>query len=115
VGQAGAKEGANVGAAVDDCRRGKVRVGADFRLCGGGDAAQRGEISGAPTVALMKGSWRLRQRGTGTGAAATMTAKGYWHGGGDDDDRSQRPQCLLQSLPWWSSGGSVRGKRNFIK
>jgi hypothetical protein len=71
---------------VDDCRGGKVRAGGNIRLCGGGDAAQQGEISGAPTAALMKGPWQLHRRGPGTGAAATTTAKGSLHGGDDDDD-----------------------------
>jgi hypothetical protein len=70
---------------MDGCRGGKVHAGAGVHLCGGGDAAWQGEdgalscrcsllLSGALTVAAMKGPWGLRRRGPITRAEAA--AKG---------------------------------------
>jgi hypothetical protein len=64
----------------------------------------------------------LHRRGPGTAAVAVV--KGSQHGGGSDNDGvpaeaatigSRWCQRMLQSLPWRSGGGSVRGKQNFAK
>jgi hypothetical protein len=70
VGRARVEEGADVRAAANDCGGGEVHVGADIHPCGGGDAARRGEVGGAPTAASMKGPRWLHRRGPGTGAVA---------------------------------------------
>jgi hypothetical protein len=81
AGQAGAKEGADVGTAAENCGVGEVRAGVSVHPHGGGDAARRGEVNGAPTAATMKGPRRLCRRGPNMGATAVV--KGSRHGDGD--------------------------------
>jgi hypothetical protein len=69
----------------------------------------------------MKGPRRLSRRGPGTGPVAMVN--GSRHGSGGDNGvpmeaamtGSQRQQRVLQSLPWRSGSGSMRGQQNFVK
>jgi hypothetical protein len=95
AGRAAAEEGADVGAVMNGCRGGIVCAGAGVRMCGGGDAARRGKVGGAPTAASMKGPRWLCQRGPGKGVATA--AKGSRHGSGNDDNGVPAKAAMMGS------------------